>query len=108
LEAKCIAGQGDLIIFKATICLFHKLLLKKHVDNSCVAKYLYRSRDALFSGSFDEQKVQKQQQIFCNVKNVFTVTFDQFNASLLNKSISFFLKENLTDQIPSFDQIPIT
>ncbi len=25
--------------------------------------------------------------------NVFTVTFDQFNASLLNKSINFFPKE---------------
>ncbi len=30
--------------------------------------------------------------------NVFTVTFDQFNASLLNKSINFFpKKKSLTD-----------
>jgi len=27
--------------------------------------------------------------IFTNIVNVFTVTFDQFNASLLNKTISF-------------------
>ncbi len=28
-------------------------------------------------------------EIFCNIINVFTVTFDQFNVSLLNKSINF-------------------
>ncbi len=35
-------------------------------------------------------------EIFCNIINVFTVTFDQFNASLMNKSINFF-QINLTD-----------
>ncbi len=30
-----------------------------------------------------------------NILNVFTVTFDQFNASWLNKSINIF--QNLTD-----------
>jgi len=29
---------------------------------------------------------------FCNIINAFTVSFDQFNASLLNKSIHFFQK----------------
>ncbi len=33
--------------------------------------------------------------ILCNIINVFTVTFNQFNASLLNKSINFF-KKNLS------------
>ncbi len=33
-------------------------------------------------------------EIFCNIINVLTVTFDQFNASLMNKSINFFLKIN--------------
>ncbi len=33
-------------------------------------------------------------EIFCSIMNVF-VTFDQFNASLLNKNINF-LKRNLT------------
>jgi len=28
-------------------------------------------------------------KIFCNIINVFTFTFDQLNASLLNKSINF-------------------
>ncbi len=31
-------------------------------------------------------------EIFCNIRNVFTVTFDQFNTSLLSKSINFFQK----------------
>ncbi len=30
--------------------------------------------------------------ILCNIINVFRVTFDQFNAYLLNKSITFFKK----------------
>ncbi len=29
--------------------------------------------------------------IFCNIINVFIVTFDQFKASLLNKSINFYI-----------------
>ncbi len=29
--------------------------------------------------------------IFCNIKNVFNVIFDQFNASLMNKGMFFFL-----------------
>ncbi len=29
-------------------------------------------------------------EIFCNIMNVFTVAFDKFNASLLNKNINFF------------------
>ncbi len=39
-------------------------------------------------------------EIFCNIINVFTVTFDQFNASLLNKSFNFFTKINLTEPKP--------
>ncbi len=33
-------------------------------------------------------------EIFWNIVNVFTVTFDQFNASLMNKSINFFEKKS--------------
>jgi len=29
--------------------------------------------------------------LFCNIINVFTVTFDQFNASMMNKSIYLFI-----------------
>jgi len=46
------------------------------------------------SGFCDELKFERAafilNRIFCNVINVFTVTFDQFNASLINKSIDFF------------------
>ncbi len=31
-------------------------------------------------------------EIFRNIIDVFSVTFDQYNASLLNKSINFFKK----------------
>ncbi len=37
---------------------------------------------------------KQQHNIFCNIINAFTVTFDQLNASLLNKSVHLFL--NLT------------
>ncbi len=30
-------------------------------------------------------------EVFCNIMHVFIVTFDQFNASLVNTIISFFL-----------------
>jgi len=32
---------------------------------------------------------------FCNIINVFTVTFDQLNGSLLNKSINLFTDPKL-------------
>ncbi len=31
-------------------------------------------------------------EIFRNIKNAFTVTFDQFKAALLNKSMNFYQK----------------
>ncbi len=38
-------------------------------------------------------------EIFCNIINVFTVTFDDFNACLLIKSINFFLKQTEQNHI---------
>ncbi len=38
--------------------------------------------------SSEEQHLLKL-EIFCNIINAFTVTFDQFNAFLMNKSINF-------------------
>ncbi len=58
---------------------------------SCAASYFCGNRDTFdFSGFFDELKVQKNSiyfeiEIICNIINLFTVTFDQFNASLMNK-----------------------
>jgi len=37
-----------------------------------------------------DSKIKIAAFMFCNIINVFTVTFDQINASLLNKSIHFF------------------
>jgi len=50
--------------------------------------------DTLFSGyrKFKERDLFEI-EIFCNIIHIFTVTFDQFNASLLNKSINFFKKK---------------
>ncbi len=51
----------------------------------------------IYSGFFDERNAafiiqslltQHLFEIFYNIKRVFSVTFEQFNASLLNKSIS--------------------
>ncbi len=33
------------------------------------------------------QDSQKEIEIFCHIINVFSVTFDQFNVSLMNKSV---------------------
>ncbi len=35
--------------------------------------------------------------IFCNIINIFTVTFDQFNTSLLNKRNNFLQNIHFTD-----------
>jgi len=51
----------------------------------------------MFSIEFlDERKVKKEQhlfekEIFCKIMNIFTVPFDQFITSLLNKSTDFLL-----------------
>ncbi len=34
-------------------------------------------------------------EIFCNIINVFTVTFDQLNAFLMNQIIHFFKKTSI-------------
>ncbi len=55
-----------------------------------------------FSRSFNDPLESSKEQglfkieIFCNILNVFTITFDWFNASLLNKSI-IKLKKTYTD-----------
>ncbi len=46
------------------------------------------------SGFFDEYNVQKyyiclKLDLFCDIINVFTVTFDHFNASLANTIINY-------------------
>ncbi len=37
-----------------------------------------------------EEQHLSEIEVFCNIINVFIITFDQFKASLLNKSINFY------------------
>ncbi len=68
-----------------------------NVENSFAALYFCGN---LFSGLFDEYKVQTEFisniNLLWHTVNGFTATFDQFNASLLNKSTNFLKKSNLT------------
>ncbi len=41
-----------------------------------------------------------EMEIFCNIINVSTDTFDEFNATLLNKSNNSFKKKNLNYRKP--------
>ncbi len=66
-----------------------------NAENSCAAQYFCGKRDIFyFSGFFDEQKEQHlfETETFCDIIHVFTDTFDQFNARLINKSINCFQK----------------
>jgi len=49
---------------------------------------------SIFSEYFNEYSVFYRNKHFCNMLNIFTVTFDQFDASLLNKSIHLFPSKN--------------
>ncbi len=70
------------------ICAQKTFLIIINFENS--------SGDSYFCEFFDESKVQKNsiylKYIFCNIKNVFTVTFDQCNVSLLIENIDLFKK----------------
>ncbi len=49
-------------------------------------------QDSLMNRKF-KRTVFFEIEIVCNIVNVFTITFNQLNASLLNKSINFFQEE---------------
>ncbi len=62
----------------------------------CCTVFLWKSSYMLFFRIHRWIESWKEQhlfeiEIFSNIINVFTVTFDQFNASLINKSINFRL-----------------
>ncbi len=54
---------------------------QKHVENGWVECFRFQS---------SEEQHLSEIEIFCNIINVFIVTFDQFKASLLNKNINFY------------------
>jgi len=59
--------------------LMHIIYVKK----GCVLPNIFVETDT-FLGFFVELIEQNRNRNFCNFINVFTVTFDQFNASFLN------------------------
>ncbi len=46
-------------------------------------------------------------EIFCSIIHLFTLTFDNFNASVLNTNISFFQINNCTDPKSPEQSFPI-
>ncbi len=61
----------------------------------CCTIFLWKSWCILFFRIHRWIESSKEQhlfeiEIFCNIINVFTVTFDQFNASLINKSTCLY------------------
>jgi len=71
------------------ICSQETFLMIINIENS---SYFCGNGCILFSGSFDESS--KQQHLLIWNIIFFTVTFDHFNASLLNKSINFLFTPN--------------
>jgi len=56
-------------------------------------------QDFLLNRKFKRTAFIIGKNVFFNCINVCTVTFDQFNASLLNKSINFFFKRKLNTDL---------
>jgi len=66
---------------------------------TCDGKAAITPGSSEFFGQYKVKKTNKQKkqhlfemEISCSIVNVFTVTFDQFIASLLNESCNFFKK----------------
>ncbi len=81
----------DAAVFSASLLQCHmifrnhnNMLLKKHLLLKTAEynffRFLWRSEEYNWS----------EIEIFCSFINVFIITFDQFKASLLNKSINFY------------------
>ncbi len=58
------------------------------------AQYFCGNGDKLHFHESSKEQHLFEIEIFSNIINVFAVTFDQFNASLMNKSINFFRTPN--------------
>ncbi len=65
-------------------------VLKKHFFLSMLKMFMLLNDS--FSLLFDEFKSSKEVQIFCNIINICTTTFDKFYAPPFNKSINFLKK----------------
>ncbi len=80
-----------------------------NVENSCAASCFCENRYKLFQES-DEQisKEQLKNSNLSKIKNVFTVTFDQFNASLMTRSTHFFKKKKVCVYIYIYIRLQLT
>ncbi len=67
-----------------------KTVVLLHIFVETVTPLIFQ--DSLINTISKEQHLF-QIEIFCNILNVFTVTFDRFNVYLLNKNINFFKKK---------------
>ncbi len=73
-------------------------MLKKHflllMLNTGGLLNIFVENVSIFQDSLMNRKLKQQHlfyiEITCNIRNAFTVTFDQLNASFLNKRLTFF------------------
>ncbi len=82
------------------------MLLNKHfcVENSYIFAEAVIFRLHWWIESSKEQHLFET-EIFCNIINVFTVTFDQFHVFLVNKYINFFKKKQQHLNSSVFDDV---
>ncbi len=86
-----VTWSSEIII----ICWFaaqETFLIIIDVENSCAAKYFCWSSDPFYCIHFQYLMNRKHLFKIENILNIFTITFEQFNASLLNKSNNFIQK----------------
>ncbi len=53
---------------------------------------IYFLQDSLMNSKF--RRIAFEIEILCNIMNILAATFDEFNMSLLNKSLNLFLKSH--------------
>ncbi len=62
-----------------------KIVVLLNISVETVMHFIFQ--DSQMNGNISKEQHLFETEIFCNIINVFTVTFHQFNASLMNKSI---------------------
>uniref|UniRef100_A0A8C2BT07 Coatomer subunit zeta n=1 Tax=Cyprinus carpio TaxID=7962 RepID=A0A8C2BT07_CYPCA len=86
--------ENELMLMSVLNCLFDSLsqMLRKNVEKRALLENmegLFLAVDEIVDGGLEDDYLSKI-EIFCNIINVFIINFDQFKASLLNKSINFY------------------
>ncbi len=73
-----------------------------NVKNGFAASYFCENADTFFWIIW-----WVETEIFCNILNVCTITFDQFNVSLMNKSIHFLKKNYWPQYGNTYNKVPL-